>query len=107
SRALLTLAAKYRRRYLENFYRLGAENLKNGEDDPIAYIIPAGQPAAEAVSRFAEILKWQGIEIYRMRSELFVRQAKGEDFHELPLNSYIIFTSQPHKRNILSLFEKQ
>ncbi|MFN3419824.1 MAG: M14 family zinc carboxypeptidase [Pyrinomonadaceae bacterium] len=107
SRALLTLAAKYRRRYLENFYRLGAENLKNGEDDPIAYIIPAGQPAAEAVSRFAEILKWQGIEIYRMRSELFVRQAKGEDFHELPLNSFIIFTSQPQKRNILSLFEKQ
>lgn len=107
SRSVLSLAAKYRRRYLENFYRLGAENLKDDPDAPKAFVIPAGQPVAEAISRLVEILKWQGIEIHRLRNELFVTTEKNGDYHEIPLNSLLIFTNQPQKRNILSLFERQ
>jgi len=107
SRSVLLLAAKYRRRYLENFYRLGAENLKDDPDEPKAFVIPAGQPAAEAISRLAEILRWQGIEIYRLRNELFVRTETDGDYHEMPLNSFLIFTNQPQKHNIISLFERQ
>ena len=42
-----------------------------------------------------------------MTSELWVKHSKTEDFHEIPLNSYLVFTNQPQKNNVLSLFEKQ
>ena len=32
---------------------------------------------------------------------------KRGDYHEMPLGSFYIFTNQPQKNNILSLFEKQ
>lgn len=107
SRGLLSLAAKYRERYLRNFYTLGRANLDADEKVPEAYVVMAGQPNAESVSRFLEILMWQGIEAYQMTNELWVKHSKTEDFHEIPLNSFLIFTNQPQKNNVLSLFEKQ
>lgn len=107
SRALLSLAAKYRPRYLRNFYELGKANLRPDSEAPQAFVVMAGQPYAETVARFLEILKWQGIEVHRMTQELWVKHSKTEDFHEIPLNSFLVFTNQPQKNNILSLFEKQ
>lgn len=107
SRALLSLAAKYRERYLRNFLQLGERNSIPDVEVPQAYVVMAGQPNAESVSRFLEILTWQGIEVQRMTHELWVKHSKTEDFHEIPLNSFLVFTGQPQKNNILSLFEKQ
>ena len=107
SRALLTLASKYRQRYLKNFHSLGSSNLKLDGSVPQAYVVMAGQPNAEAVAKFIETLTYQGIEVYRMSRELWVKHSKTEDFHEIPLNSYLVFTNQPQKNNVLSLFEKQ
>ena len=107
SRALLSLSAKYRSRYLRNFYELNNANLKNDPSVPQAYVVMAGQPRAENVARFLEILMWQGIEVDEMRSELYVKHSKTEDFHEIPLGSFLVFLNQPQKNNVLSLFEKQ
>ncbi|HEX6279273.1 MAG TPA: M14 family metallopeptidase [Pyrinomonadaceae bacterium] len=107
SRALLSLVSKYRQRYLRNFHALGSKNLRLDGDVPQAYVVMAGQPNNEAVSRFLEILTYQGIEVHRMTSELWVKHSKTEDFHEIPLNSYLVFTNQPQKNNVLSVFEKQ
>ena len=107
SRALLQMAAKFRPRYLQNFYELGKANVEAKGDAPQAYVVIAGQPNAEAVSRFMEILKWQGIEIYEMTRELWVKHSPSEEFHEIPLGSFLIFTNQAQRNNILSLFEKQ
>jgi Zinc carboxypeptidase len=108
SRALLELAAKFRPRYLQNFYNLGRQNLSPKPSEPVAYIVTAGQPNAEAVSRMLEILMWQGIEIHRLTNELLVKtDSKQTDFHEMPLGSYLIFVNQPQKNNILALFERQ
>lgn len=107
SRSLLSLAAKYRERYLRNFYEIGKANIRSTADAPTAYVVMAGQPNAESVSRFLEILKWQGIDVHRMTHELWVKHSKTEDFHEIPLNSFLVFTDQPQRNNILSLFEKQ
>ena len=74
SRALLSLAAKYRPRYLRNFHTLNNANLKPDTSVPQAYVVMAGQPRAEAVARFLEILMWQGIEVHEMRNELWVKQ---------------------------------
>ena len=107
SRALLTLASKYRGRYLKNFHSLGNANLKSDDTVPQAYVVMAGQPNNEAVARFIEILTFQGVEVHRMTNELWVKHSKTEDFHEIPLNSFLVFTNQPQKNNVLSLFEKQ
>ena len=108
SRALLQMAAKFRPRYLRNFYDLGRANLETSADDPKAFVIPAGQPNAETISRMLEILMWQGIEVHQMTRELFSRQTKSSaDFEEIPLGSFLIFVNQPQKNNVLSLFEKQ
>jgi hypothetical protein len=108
SRSLLQMAAKFRPRYLRNFYELGKENLTNKADEPQAFIVTAGQPNEETVSRFLEILMWQGAEIHQMTRELEIAHEKGKtDFHEIPLGSFLVFTNQPQKGNILSLFERQ
>ncbi len=107
SRALLSLAAKYRERYLRNFLKLGQDNIKPDQNVPQAYVVMAGQPNATTVSRFLEILTWQGMEVHQMTRELWVKHSRTEDFHEIPLNSFLVFTNQPQKMNVLSLFEKQ
>ena len=109
SRGLLEMAAKFRPRYLRNFYELGKANLTRKTDEPQAFVISAGQPNAETIARFLEILMWQGIEVFEMKEELYLAHNpnKREDFHEMPLGSFIIFTNQAQKNNILSLFEKQ
>ncbi len=109
SRALLEMAARFRPRYLRNFYELGKANLERKPDEPQAFVVTAGQPNAETVSRFLEILMWQGIEVYQMKDEGYfaMEKQKPNSFHEMPLGSFIVFVNQPQKNNILSLFEKQ
>ena len=107
SRALLSLAAKYRPRYLRNFHALNSATLKPDPNVPRAYVVMAGQPRAESVARFLEILWWQGIEIHEMQNELWVKHSPTEEFHEIPLGSFLVFLDQPQKNNVLSLFERQ
>ncbi len=108
SRALLQMAAKFRPQYLRNFYEISRANLIPVTDEPVAFIVPAGQPKAGTISRFLEILMTQGMEVHQMTKELFVKHEKGAaDFHEFPLGSFLVFVNQPQKNNVLSLFEKQ
>ena len=108
SRSLLQMGAKFRERYLRNFYERGRENLSPKTGEPQAFIIPAGQPNAETVSRFLEILMAQGMEVFEMKQELYLKMEPTQrDFHEMPLGSFLVFVNQPQKNNVLSLFEKQ
>ncbi|HMJ07955.1 MAG TPA: M14 family metallopeptidase, partial [Pyrinomonadaceae bacterium] len=108
SRALLQMAAKFRPRYLRNFYDLGKANLVADPGEPAAFVITAGQPNGESVSRLIEILMWQGIEVQEMTRELHVKtSAMQREFGEIPLGSFLIFVNQPQKNNVLSLFERQ
>jgi hypothetical protein len=114
SRSLLTLAAKYRTRYLQNFYNLNAESAQNYEKNkfgrysnhPLAYVIPAGQPNEENISRMMEILLAQGIEVYRMPEELHLLMGDKSN-HEHPAGSFLVFLNQPQRNNVQALFEKQ
>lgn len=108
SRALLQMGAKFRERYLRNFHARGRENLSPKAGEPQAFIIPAGQPNAETVSRFLEVLMAQGMEVFEMKQELYLKMELAQrDFHEMPLGSFLVFVNQPQKNNVLSLFEKQ
>jgi hypothetical protein len=107
-RTLLTMAAKFRPKYLRQFYQYGWNNLQSYSDDPVAFVVTAGQPNGGNVSRFLEILMAQGIEVHRMTRELHVKTDKGQtSFGEVPLGSFLVFTNQPQRNNVLSLFERQ
>lgn len=109
SRGLLELAAKFRPRYLRNFYQLSKANLEAKPNEPQAFVIPAGQPNQETVSRFLEILMAQGMEIYQTKDKLqiSVDEKNTNNFREISAGSFVIFTNQPQRNNVLSLFEKQ
>jgi zinc carboxypeptidase len=130
SRAVLSLAAKFRADYLKNFFELGrAATMAGTPNDPLAYIVQAGQGRDEAVAKLLDALISQGMEVYRLDRELHasfgpqVLQRTNSSaekigtyrrimnhttgLHEVPLGSYIIFLNQPQRQNVLALFEPQ
>src|SRR4030095_16601063 len=74
ARGILSLAAKYRTDYLRNFYELGRKNVEQTiqPNQPIAYLIPAGLSRDEAVAKLVGSLLNQGVEVFRLDSELHV-----------------------------------
>jgi hypothetical protein len=131
SRAILSMAAKFRENYLQNFYELGRKNSEQPakSDQPVAYLIPAGQARDEAVAKLISSLLGQGVDVYRLDRELHVTfgpqilqrtNAASEKLgayrtiiqnnaamQEVPLGSYIVFLNQPQRTNVTALFEPQ
>ena len=130
SRAILSLAAKYRFDYLRNFFELNRNSIEQtpSPNSPIAYLIPAGQAKDEAVAKTISTLIEQGVEVYRLDKELHLtygpqvlqRTNSATDklgtyrtviatttMQEVPTSSYIIFLAQPQRSNVLALFEPQ
>ena len=130
ARGILSMAAKFRGDYLRNFFELGRKNVESpfGPDEPLAYLIPAGQGRDETVAKMVESLVGQGIEVYRLDQELHLTygpqvlqrtNAATEKLGtyrttidrpmtmEVPLGSYIVFLNQPQRSNVVALFAPQ
>lgn len=131
SRAILSMAAKYRSNYLRNFYELGKKNVESVSqpNQPIAYLLPAGLSRDEALSKLVGSLVEQGVEVFRMDSELHMTYgpqtlqrtnstseklgqyrtiiSNTTAMQEVPAGSYLIFLNQPQRTNVLALFEPQ
>jgi len=131
ARSVLSIASKYRVDYLNNFYELGRQSIAQPTkpDELVAYLIPAGQARDEAVAKLVASLIDQGIEVFRLDSELHVTYgpqilqrtnsaseklgtyriivASTTIMQEVPSGSYIVFLSQPQRSNVVSLFEPQ
>lgn len=113
SRAILSMASKYRAEYLKNFYELGARAVKEdagGEQESIlGFLIPAGQGNDEISARLITALLGQGIEVHRMEKELYLTTRTDAGVHtgEVPAGSFLVFLAQPQRANIESLFEAQ
>jgi hypothetical protein len=131
SRGILSLAAKYRASYLRNFYELGRKNVEQPiqPNAPLAYLIPAGLSRDEAVAKLISSLIDQGVEVFRLDSELHMSYgpqalqrtnsvsdrlgtyrtiiANTTALQEVPAGSYLVFLSQPQRTNVEALFEPQ
>ncbi|MEO8434216.1 MAG: M14 family metallopeptidase [Pyrinomonadaceae bacterium] len=135
SRSVLSLAARYRERYLRNFYELGrtAVYAEPVAELPLGYVIHAGQGRDENVAKMIGALVEQGVEVFRLERELHatlgeqvIRRVSSvtagnagpnaiagigvrpvQNHPEVPLGSYIIFLNQPYRQNVLALFEPQ
>jgi hypothetical protein len=119
ARSVLSLAAKYRERYLRNFYELGRRALDwppANRDDALAYLIPAGQGRDENVAKLVTLLVEQGVEVYRLDKELHLTLmgSHGAIYNdepqgppEWPTGSYLIYLKQPYRADVQALFERQ
>jgi hypothetical protein len=109
AKSVLSLAGRYRRTYLSNFYNLGRKNVETAPapNEPLAYLIPAGQGNEENVAKTIDALVNQGVEVQRLDKEMHVRFDGTKEFVEAPAGSYIVFLSQPFRPNVQSLFERQ
>ena len=112
ARAVLSLAARYRARYLHNFYELGRRALDwkpSANERPLAYLIPAGQGRDENLAKMIGALVEQGVEVHRMETELHLAHdtTDATRAHETPLGSYLVFLAQPYRANVQALFERQ
>jgi len=109
AKSVLSLAGRYRRTYLSNFYNLGLRNSESAPapNEPLAYLIPAGQGNEENVSKTIDALLNQGVEVHRLDKELHVRFEGTKEFVEAPAGSYIVLLSQPFRPDVQSLFERQ
>jgi hypothetical protein len=131
ARGILSLAAKYRANYLTNFYELGRKSIEQPAklDQPIAYLIPAGQARDEAVAKLIGSLVDQGVEVYRLDRELHMKFgpqllqrtnaaneklgtyrtiiAETTAMQEAPTGSYLVLLAQPQRTNVAALFEPQ
>ena len=129
--SVLSLASNYRAEYLRNFYELGKANLVPARpDEPLGYVIPAGQGRDENLAKLIGALVEQGVEVFRLDKELHgvtasqVLQTAGNPGSkgspvrrvstitgfappEIPAGSYLIFFNQPYRQNVLALFEPQ
>ena len=131
ARSVLSMAAKFRVDYVRNFYELNLKSIEQPAkpNQPIAYLIPAGQGRDEAVAKLINSLLDQGIDVFRLDSELHLTYgpqliqrtnsaneklgsyrtlvAQSVAMQEVPAGSYIIFLSQPQRSNVVALFEPQ
>jgi hypothetical protein len=131
ARGILSLGAKYRSSYLRNFYELGRKNVEQPfqPNEPIGYLIPAGLSRDEAVAKLIASLIDQGVEVFRLDSELHMSYgpqilqrtnsasdklgtyrtiiANTTSLQEVPAGSYLVLLSQPQRTNVEALFEPQ
>ena len=112
------MAAKYRERYLRNFYELGRRALDWPPRDRDRCWPTSSPPAGEgeAVAKLVTLLVEQGVEVHRMDSELhlMLMGSRGTVYNDMkdappewPLGSYLVFLRQPYRANVQALFERQ
>ena len=101
SRALLSLAAKYRARYLRNFYELGKANVGRDDSVPQAFVIMAGQPYAETVARFIGAGSEKDIIFVRGTTEAINLVAKSWGKANIRRGDEIILSHLEHHANIV------
>ena len=87
--ALLTNAAKNRRFWLENFYRVNERAVDGWEQWPDAWVIPAGQDNEPGITYAIRSLTMADVEVHRAEAPFTV------DGVSFPSGSYVIPMNQP------------
>jgi len=99
--ALLKNAARNRRYWLENFYRINERAVEGWERWPEAWVIRADQPNRAGLAYALRILTTGGVEVHRAQAPF---SAAGEDF---PQGAYVIPMHQPYASFAQTMLEIQ
>ena len=98
--AALENMAKYRTRWLENFYRVHRDWVSRDEA-PYAFVVPAGQRDPFATYELLEILEFAEVEIHRAWAPF---TAGGRHY---PAGSWVIPLAQPYGAFAKTMLERQ
>lgn len=98
--SLLETAARYRDRFLYNFYLVGKRAVERKEP-PYAFIIPPEQRDRAAAAKLINVLRFGLVEIGRALEPF---RAADQDF---PAGSYVIQLAQPYGPFAKTLLERQ
>ena len=99
--ALLTNAAKNRRFWLENFYRVNERAVAGWESWPAAWVIPAGQENVVGVRSVLRILTMGDVEVHRAET------AFTADGATWPAGSWVVPMRQPYAPFAQTLLTEQ
>ena len=98
----LELTSNFAKTVLENFYDKSRNSVESGaKEAPFGYVLPAGQKDMTRVEFIVNILRLQGVEVGRAKSE--VKLSDGT----FPAGSLIVKRNQPYGRLAKILLEKQ
>ncbi|QHN05592.1 hypothetical protein FTO74_16860 [Granulicella sp. WH15] len=87
---------------LENFYTKSRNSIEAGQKDgPYAYVMPGDQTDMTKVAWVVNILRLQGIEVGRAKSEIKLKDAT------YPAGSIVVKLNQPYGRLARTLLSKQ
>ncbi|MBI3951505.1 MAG: peptidase M14 [Acidobacteria bacterium] len=102
ARAVLLLAARYKREFMFNLYRMGRRAIEMGRtQSPFAYVIPSDQHDPPTAARLINTLIEQGIEIHQARRSFVV------DGVRYPAGTFVILMAQPYRACAKALLESQ
>jgi hypothetical protein len=99
-KAVLTNAARLRKNWLQNFFRIHKKAVTRTEP-PYAFIIPNNQRDLSTTVKMLNVLKLGAVEIHRA-ADSFVA-----DGHEYPAGSFIVYMAQPYGAFAKTLLERQ
>jgi hypothetical protein len=99
--ALLSNAAKNRKYWLENFYRINERAVNGWDAWPAAWVIPADQDNETGLAYVLRILRMGDVEVFRA-SRTF--EADGES---MPPGTYVVPMNQPYASFAQTLLEVQ
>ena len=102
SEALVQMLARQRGDYVGNFAKLGRKQIALGAaGGPWAYVVPAGQADAHAVTRLVDVLRVGGVEVERATAAF---TANGRPYSA---GSYVVRMAQPYRAHAKDLLEAQ
>ncbi len=102
SEALVKMLSRQREDYVGNFVGLGRKQVALGTaGGPWAYVLPAGQADAHAVTRLVDVLRVGGVEVDRSTAGF---TAGGRAY---PAGSYVVRMAQPYRAHAKDLLEAQ
>jgi hypothetical protein len=102
ARSLLTLAARYRPAFQQQYLAMGRDAIERGKTEPpFAWIVPADQEDPGRAARMVQILRDTGIEGQLAPSPF---QAAGVTY---PAGSWVLPASQPYRAHLKDMMERQ
>ncbi len=102
ARSLLTLAARYKASFQENYRAMARKAIATGEDEPpFAWVVPGDQDDPGTAAKMVRILHETGIEVHRARSPFRAAQV------EYPAGSWIMPAAQPYRAHLKDMMERQ
>ncbi|MBZ5581761.1 MAG: hypothetical protein LAQ30_06050 [Acidobacteriia bacterium] len=99
--------AANRKQFLENFYLKSKRSVeKAANEGPAAYVIPGDDPRPGECAEVVNLLKAQGVEVYRLSAETEV-PVSGDKKQKFAAGSYVVRMDQPYSRMADMLLDTQ